>query len=456
LLAGLSVAPLPALADNLVSNPDFSQLITAWAHQPESAGSIAADFSHGSPGAPSAHVSGTEESSRGLMVSSCIEIDTTAHIDFVFNALVVVGSAVGSVFGYSDTACTEPLGLISTESRPPSAEWATVSLIDTALPTGTRSVAIAIRVDNIPDGPLAGTPGDAYFDHVAFGPTGTLPETIPINQQGLTGAWYEPVSRGQGFQFSIVPNVDVASGGTLFGAWYTYDTVAGGTYAQRWYSLEATLTDDARSADVTIYQNVGGTFVAPPNTAATPVGAGTLAFDSCTSGKFDYAFDDGRNGSIPLSALLPMTACSETGTSEVPSGFFGLSGAWYDPTIGGQGLMLSVDPFLNNAFAGWYTYAADADFGAGSGVSGQRWFSLQAGFGATPLLWLGIYESTGGVFDSDGVATTMQVGTATLTFLKCDHATLEYAFTEGELEGRSGTIDLARLGAPPTSCDLRP
>ncbi|MGH8172628.1 MAG: hypothetical protein ACREPX_05740 [Rhodanobacteraceae bacterium] len=301
-----------------------------------------------------------------------------------------------------------------------------------------------------------GTPGDAYFDHVAFGPTGTLPTTIPINQQGLTGAWYEPVTSGQGFQVSIAPSVDVTGGGTLFGAWYTYDAVAGGTDTQRWYSLQASLTDGARSADVTIYQSTGGNFAATPSAAAVAVGSGTLAFDSCTSGTFDYAFDDGRAGSIPLSALLPMVACAETGTYDVPPGLFGLSGAWYDPTTDGQGMLINVDPFVNNAFIGWYTYAADADFGVGSGVSGQRWLSLQAGFGASGPLWLGINASTGGVFDSEGAATTELVGTATLTFASCASATLEYAFTKGEFEGRSGTIDLARLGATPENCALDP
>jgi hypothetical protein len=52
------------------------------------------------------------------------------------------------------------------------------------------------------------------------------------------------------------------------------------------------------------------------------------------------------------------------------------------------------------------------------------------------------------------VVTTSPVGTATITFLTCFDATLDYAFTDGELAGVSGSIDLTRLGTALTSCPL--
>jgi hypothetical protein len=58
-------------------------------------------------------------------------------------------------------------------------------------------------------------------------------------------------------------------------------------------------------------------------------------------------------------------------------------------------------------------------------------------------------------FDSGSmVVTTSPVGTATMTFLTCFDATLDYAFTDGELAGIGGSIDLRRLGAALTSCPL--
>jgi hypothetical protein len=448
-VASLLVTAPSAFADNLISNPDFSQLINGWSRQSDTSGSIEADFSHGSPVPPSAHVFGDANNLSGAILSPCIAIDDSANIDFVFNALVVAGLGQGYVFAYTDTACTVGAGSIPTETVGPSGDWTTVSLTDAALPIGTRSVNVAMRAN----ADSAGVPGEAYFDHAAFGPTGTLPEAIDIDQAGLTGAWYDAASSGQGFQFSIEPGATASDSGWLFGTWYTYDTVAGGTDTQRWYSLEASLADGAQSADVTIYQNSGGTFAAPPVTSAIAVGTGTLAFDSCMSGTFAYTFDDGRTGSIALTSLLPMVACAETGTPDMPPGAFGLSGAWYDPMTNGRGVLIDVDAFMGAVFVGWYTYAPD---GASSGVAGQRWFTAQGNYGSGGPVPLTVFESTGGAFDTEGAATTVPVGTATLIFASCERATLDYVFTDGDLAGRSGTMDLSRPGATPASCELTP
>jgi hypothetical protein len=70
---------------------------------------------------------------------------------------------------------------------------------------------------------------------------------------------------------------------------------------------------------------------------------------------------------------------------------------------------------------------------------------------------LTVYASTGGTFDSDDTTvTTTPVGTATLTYASCSSATFTFTFTAGELMGQTGTIDLTRLGAPLTSCNLPP
>ena len=43
-----------------------------------------------------------------------------------------------------------------------------------------------------------------------------------------------------------------------------------------------------------------------------------------------------------------------------------------------------------------------------------------------------LYETTGGLFDAPTpVPATVAVGTATLTFLSCTAATLDYTFTGG-------------------------
>jgi hypothetical protein len=202
---------------------------------------------------------------------------------------------------------------------------------------------------------------------------------------------------------------------------------------------------------VNIYQNTGGNFDAPPVTNAVPVGTGTLAFDSCQSGVFTYAFNDGRTGSVPLARIMPNVECVESGTPTIQPSDFGLSGTWYDPAMGGQGILVEVNPINAYAFFGWYTYAVS---GQSSGVAGQRWFTAQAPYTVgTRAIDLTVYDSTGGTFDSPaGVVHTTPVGNATLTYTSCSSATLDYAFTAGELNGKMGTIALSRLGNAPASC----
>ena len=65
-----------------------------------------------------------------------------------------------------------------------------------------------------------------------------------------------------------------------------------------------------------------------------------------------------------------------------------------------------------------------------------------------------LYATTGGVFDSSAAApNSVAVGTATLAFQDCSHATLRYTFTGGSSNGMSGLIDLGRIGPVSKGCE---
>jgi hypothetical protein len=443
LVAIAAFAPA-SFAENLIVNPDFSQWLGHWGFASNGwIGNIDADLADGSPAPPSARLYGSDGHPNSSILSACAQIDA-AYADLSFDIRVAAGTATGSVIVYADDACSIRTDLpIVTDTIEASVDWRTVSVGNLALPAGTRSVQFALYAQHSGTNAFA----DLHVDHIALGPAGTLSATIPIDQFGLTGAWYDPAESGQGFQFTVDP-----VGGTLFGAWYTWDNEAGGPDTQRWYSLEASLASDGVSADVTIFQNIGGTFAGPPATIAKRVGIGTLAFDSCTSGTFEYAMDDGREGSIRMRTLFPQSECDEGGHPSFTPGPPGLSGAWYDPSHGGQGAMISIDPYVENVFVGWYTYAADV---ASAAADGQRWFSAQGLYDieAGPVV-LALYESIGGVFDASDPVSTVPVGTATLDFASCESATLDYAFYGGELAGKSGTLPLTRLGTTPQTCAL--
>lgn len=446
ILAGGALA-CSANAANLVTNPDFTAGLGGWDLATEN-GTIALDAASGAPAAPSLHVVSAASAPDAAAESLCISVDDSTHYDFSMNANAATGLLSASVVVYSDADCSRALDSLDTTVVAANGEWDTYSLSNVALPNGSNSVRIALTASMGSEGEV----GDVDFDHIEFGPAGTL-GPVNINQEGLTGTWYNPNTSGQGLQIAIFPDDTTPGAGSLFGAWYTYDVTTGATDSQRWYSFDASIDADETSANVTIFQNTGGNFNAPPSTSAVMVGTGTLTFDSCTSGTFTYALNDGRSGTMPVLSLLPNVECVESGTPTNPASDFGLSGAWYNAATSGQGLIVDVNPVDAQVFLGWYTYALN---GQASGASGQRWFSAQAPYTVgTTSMDMTVYASAGGVFNSAGPpVVTTPVGTATLTFADCTHATLDYTFTADEFNGQSGSVPLTRLGSQLASCGL--
>ncbi len=301
-------------------------------------------------------------------------------------------------------------------------------------------------------GTLIGLTGQNFVGDLAFRPVAAPPAALDHNQHGLTGSWYEPATSGQGVEVEVFPNG--AGTGALQVSWFTYDhSAVGGAERQRWYTLGGSVTPGAASAALTIYQNVGGNFNAPPTTTAHPVGSATLSFTACDQGKLDYTFTDGsgRSGSIPLTRLTQNVTCSTTSARSVNADF-AFSGNWYDPATSGQGITVEINPLSPSAFFAWYTYAPS---GAAAGAAGQRWYTGQSTYTAgARTLAMTLYETTGGLFDAPTTPppNTVAVGTATLTFRSCTVATLTFSFTGGSSAGTSGTIALTRVGPVPPGC----
>jgi hypothetical protein len=277
---------------------------------------------------------------------------------------------------------------------------------------------------------------------------------VDLNQHGLTGSWYEPATGGQGFEVEVYPDRSPGMGLAQV-SWFTYDNVVGGAERQRWYTLSGPVVSEQPSASLTIYQNTGGNFNAPPLTTAQPVGTATLSFDTCTSGQLSYTLTDGtgRAGSIPLTRLTQNVTCSTTAARPTDADF-ALSGNWYAPATSGQGLTVEVNPNSGTVFSAWYTYAPNS---ASAGATGQRWYTAQPTAAFTPgsrSLPVQIFETTGGMFDAPMPPgqKTVQVGSGTLAFQSCSAATFSYNLTGGSSSGLSGTITLSRVGPVPPGC----
>jgi hypothetical protein len=287
---------------------------------------------------------------------------------------------------------------------------------------------------------------ELYTPEVIFG--------VNLDQHGLTGSWDNPAINGQGIVMEVEPDFYGAGTGLLFAGWYTNDVTAVG--GQRWYTLQAQVSSNSASVTSSIYLTQGGSFASSLATTTTPVGQATLQFSDCTHGSLQYNFSDGsaRSGTIPLTRLDANVTCGQAGDNGSAAASYLLSGAWDNPATSGQGLVFDVNPIQNVLFAGWYTYASNA--GQGSGPAGQRWYTLQATLvpGTSSVNSIGIYDTTGGVFNQAAPIATHQVGNATLVYHSCSSATLAYTFTAGANAGLSGTLNLSRLGAVPNGCHL--
>jgi hypothetical protein len=280
------------------------------------------------------------------------------------------------------------------------------------------------------------------------------PSTPDLDQQGLTGSWFEAAESGQGFEIEVYPDLIEPGTGLLQGAWFTFDRApAGGADHQRWYTFNGHAQRGDDDVKITIFQNVGGNFDAPPVTNGVAVGSGTLSFDSCTSGSLSYTFTDGsgRSGVIPITRIAPNVTCA-VGAAPPTNADFALSGNWFDAATSGQGFVFEVNPLSPIVFFAWYTYAPS---GQAAGPAGQRWFTGSAAYTVgSRMIPLTLFETTGGVFDTatPPSQTNNPVGTATVSFMSCSTAQLQFNFTAGSNAGQAGMINLTRVGPAPAGC----
>ncbi|MEM9301053.1 MAG: hypothetical protein AAGE01_03025 [Pseudomonadota bacterium] len=139
-----------------------------------------------------------------------------------------------------------------------------------------------------------------------------------------------------------------------------------------------------------------------------------------------------RVGTLLALVLLGSSAGAQQAIND------GLSGAWFDPTNPGQGLLFDVDEAQSFFFVAWFTFEEAGADGSASGV--PRWLTAQGSY-AGSTADLVVAETTGGTLAQAGGTVTAQVGTLSLSFESCTAATASYALNGGV----SGTIAIERL-----------
>jgi hypothetical protein len=127
---------------------------------------------------------------------------------------------------------------------------------------------------------------------------------------GLNDAWFNPVTIGQGFLITVLPDRK-----EMFLAWFTYDTERPpedvsamlGEPGHRWLTAQGPYDGD--TANLTIFVTEGGVFdAAEPAASTDPAADGslTLEFADCTEGLVQYEITSlGISGAIPIQRITP-------------------------------------------------------------------------------------------------------------------------------------------------------
>ena len=132
----------------------------------------------------------------------------------------------------------------------------------------------------------------------------SLLEPFPFQiNSGISDAWYEPATSGQGF-FIVVSETTK----TVFLVWLTYDTqrpsasIAAdlGDPGHRWLTAQGSYADDTAELEITMTE--GGVFDAEsPKPVRRSDGTMTLQFSNCVTGTVSYDIPSiGRQGVVPI------------------------------------------------------------------------------------------------------------------------------------------------------------
>jgi hypothetical protein len=253
-------------------------------------------------------------------------------------------------------------------------------------------------------------------------------EDFTINA-GIAGAWFNPDTTGQGQFIDVEPEEQF-----MFISWFTFtDAASDNPFEQQWFTAQGNYSDNTANLD--LFETLGGKFDDPQMVTTTRIGEVTLSFSDCDFGHMTYSFDEGGlQGQFPLIRVISGSGnvCEELSgnTTQAVDINAGMDGAWFDPNTSGQGYFIDAHPDPegdNIIFVSWFTYGDET-------ASGQRWLTAQGDFEGS-IAEIDVFETTGGSFDQPQPISTTKVGTMIIDFTDCSNALLTYSLPADSAEG---------------------
>jgi hypothetical protein len=176
LAALAALAARTAVAANLLSNPDFDNGVAGWV--PRTPGhDVLAIVPDGSPTAPALDISPVvPPGGDGIAYSECVTISTPTVDLIVIGKLPTVEPTVlglASIVFFTSSDCAVSTDIIDNnylDWTSADVGWVEKSLLNKTVPAGTMSASIYLRSDSGP-----GESKHMLFDHIRFGPSGSVP-----------------------------------------------------------------------------------------------------------------------------------------------------------------------------------------------------------------------------------------------------------------------------------------
>lgn len=148
--------------------------------------------------------------------------------------------------------------------------------------------------------------GQITAEHLIFVTKAYVLDDLPFKvNAGISGAWYNPSTTGQGFYFEMLPDSNF-----LLAAWFTFDLFPAedgvastiGHPGHRWFTAQGIFDGNTFSAPIALTRN--GLFDSTETVDTFATGTLSITFSSCFEAVVTYEFDaDNVAGTFPITRL---------------------------------------------------------------------------------------------------------------------------------------------------------
>jgi hypothetical protein len=273
----------------------------------------------------------------------------------------------------------------------------------------------------------------------------TRPKTGRTVDSNVSGLWFDPARNGEGYVVEVLDEQRAVV------AFFSYPPT-GAAGVQRWAVGVGEIRDNSIIVDA-LTRSRGARFgqaLDPTAVQTIAYGRTQLFFDRCAASQYRMQVADATpdlQGSLTQIAFVGEQRCDRQYFAPPSTTRGGLSGAWFDPARGGEGVFLTeLDD--NRIAVQWFTFDENAE---------QRWLSglaLRIG----NRLVVDLVEPVGTRYGTAFQTSAIQqrpFGRLTLTFSNCNNARFDFIPTRAGIDSVNMPLQRLTTLRNMTGCQLQ-